>query len=333
MILLRESESNARATLSSRQELQATQEARIRQLESEVEENQSQLAKLKRQIHALEASGGVDAETEAQLEDLEETNANLRQALRGAKTNMEQQMQRQQEAEAQLVRLQTELVQLQETSNDMVQQTMAACEAKTSELAARARTAEAKLQAKEEELESLQAGWERSVGEYEKELATLRARKVAVEQQVTVSEKFLEDHNRLHREELDRVQSALQAAQEEVQELRCQVLEREAELEANQQSGEETREQLAAQVASLTEQLRAMQGRLSAQQSSVQSVKKREAELEKEMKARLEASIAAMEEKDKEIIRQQQRGYEEEVSEEEKRLRRSLRACESKSAR
>ena len=76
-----------------------------------------------------------------------------------------------------------------------------------------------------------------------------------------------------------------------------------------------------------------MQGRLSAQQSSVQSVKKREAELEKEMKTRLEASIAAMEEKDKEIIRQQQRGYEEEVSDEEERMRRSSRGCESRSAR
>ena len=91
------------------------------------------------------------------------------------------------------------------------------------------------------------------------------------------------------------------------------MLEREAELEAYQQSGEETKEQLAGQVASLTEQLRAMQGKLSNQQSSVLSVKKREAELEKEMKARLENSIAEMEQKDKEIIRQQQKGYEEEV--------------------
>ena len=76
-----------------------------------------------------------------------------------------------------------------------------------------------------------------------------------------------------------------------------------------------------------------VQSLLESVSKRVQSVKKREAELEKEMKARLEASIAAMEEKDKEIIRQQQRGYEEEVSEEEKRLRRSLRACESRSAR
>ena len=151
------------------------------------------------------------------------------------------------------------------------------------------------------------------MGQYEQELAVLRARKVAVEQQVTVSEKFLEDHNRLHREEIDKLQKSLQAAQEEVQELRCQVLEREAELEAYQQSGEETKEQLAGQVASLTEQLRAMQGKLSNQQSSVLSVKKREAELEKEMKTRLESSIAEMEQKDKEIIRQQQKGYEEEV--------------------
>ena len=37
------------------------------------------------------------------------------------------------------------------------------------------------------------------------------------------------------------------------------------------------------------------------------------AELEKEMKAKLGASIREMEEKDKEIIRQQQKGYEEEV--------------------
>ena len=44
--------------------------------------------------------------------------------------------------------------------------------------------------------------------------------------------------------------------------------------------------------------------------------KKRELELESEMREKLAASIQEMEEKDKEIIRQQQKGYEEEVSEE-----------------
>ena len=38
-----------------------------------------------------------------------------------------------------------------------------------------------------------------------------------------------------------------------------------------------------------------------------------EAELEKEMAAKLGASIREMEEKDREIIRKQQKGYEEEV--------------------
>ena len=84
-------------------------------------------------------------------------------------------------------------------------------------------------------------------------------------------------------------------------------------MEAAQQVGEEAAEQLKGQVESLTEQLRAMQTKLSSQQSTVMVSKKREAELEKEMKAKLGASIREMEEKDKEIIRQQQKGYEEEV--------------------
>ena len=59
-----------------------------------------------------------------------------------------------------------------------------------------------------------------------------------------------------------------------------------------------------------------MQTKLSSQQSSVVVSKKRELELESEMREKLAASIQEMEEKDKEIIRQQQKGYEEEVSEE-----------------
>ena len=313
VLLLRDSEMNSRATLASHQELLSSQEAHIRQLEEESEGYKTKIDKLRNQIHSLENATENGEELDSQIEELEETNESLRQALRGAKTNMEQQIMKQHETENQLVKLQSELVKLQETSNEMIQQTLAASEAKTSELSQRVARAEDLLAKKEEELETLQATWEKNMGQYEQELAVLRARKVAVEQQVTVSEKFLEDHNRLHREEIDKLQKSLQAAQEEVQELRCQVLEREAELEAYQQSGEETKEQLAGQVASLTEQLRAMQGKLSNQQSSVLSVKKREAELEKEMKTRLENSIAEMEQKDREIIRQQQKGYEEEV--------------------
>ena len=175
------------------------------------------------------------------------------------------------------------------------------------------KASETVLSQKEEEINNLRVSWESSVGQYEQELAVLRARKVAVEQQISVSERFLEDQTRLHREELAKVQAALQSAQEENQDLKCQVLEREAELESAQLNGEEIHEQLQTTVASLKEQLRVMQQRLTSQQSSVTSAKKKESELEKTMADRLNASIREMEEKDREIIRQQQKSYEEEL--------------------
>lgn len=251
---------------------------------------------------------------EEELEELNETNENLRRALRGAKDNMEASMKRQEELESQLTTLQNEFVELEAHHAEMVNQVVMTGNQRAADLEKKLEQSQQRSARLEEEMSGLRASWETSVNQYEQELAVLRSRKVAVEKQVSVSEQFLEDQTRLHRNELMKVQEALRLAEEEKKELRCQVLEREAELESVQASGEETGEQLQTLVASLREQLRSMQTKLSQQQMSANLVKKREGEMEKQLQERLAAGIQEMKEKDREIIRQQQKNYEEELS-------------------
>ena len=313
--IIKQSAASAQETVKKHQELTEKQESYIKQMEASLENNKSQIESLEHRLASVNASHSDDDES-YQLEELEEANASLRTALRNAKERMEAQLKKQQETETQLMQTQEQLVAVQENSNEMVQQALAAAKKQKEECDDQMGAMTTQLDKKEEEVETLKASWEKAVGQYEQELAVLRSRKMAVEQQMSVSEKFLHEQNVAHRDELTKLQASLEAAEAEAQELRCQLLEKEAECESNQQAGEETTEQLKGQIASLTEQLRAMQTKLSSQQSSVVVSKKRELELESEMREKLAASIQEMEEKDKEIIRQQQKGYEEEVSEE-----------------
>ena len=313
--IIKQSAASAQETVKKHQELTEKQESYIKQMEASLENNKSQIESLEHRLASVNASHSDDDEND-QLAELEEANASLRTALRNAKERMEAQLKKQQETETQLMQTQEQRVAVQENSNEMVQQALAAAKKQKEECDEQMGAMTTQLDKKEEEVETLKASWEKAVGQYEQELAVLRSRKMAVEQQMSVSEKFLHEQNVAHRDELTKLQASLEAAEAEAQELRCQLLEKEAECESNQQAGEETTEQLKGQIASLTEQLRAMQTKLSSQQSSVVVSKKRELELESEMREKLAASIQEMEEKDKEIIRQQQKGYEEEVSEE-----------------
>lgn len=313
--IIKQSAASAQETVKKHQELTEKQESYIKQMEASLENNKSQIESLEHRLVSVNASHSDDDEND-QLAELEEANASLRTALRNAKERMEAQLKKQQETETQLMQTQEQLVAVQENSNEMVQQALAAAKKQKEECDDQMGAMTTQLDKKEEEVETLKASWEKAVGQYEQELAVLRSRKMAVEQQMSVSEKFLHEQNVAHRDELTKLQASLEAAEAEAQELRCQLLEKEAECESNQQAGEETTEQLKGQIASLTEQLRAMQTKLSSQQSSVVVSKKRELELESEMREKLAASIQEMEEKDKLIIRQQQKGYEEEVSEE-----------------
>ena len=313
--IIKQSAASAQETVKKHQELTEKQESYIKQMEASLENNKSQIESLEHRLASVNASHSDDDEND-QLAELEEANASLRTALRNAKERMEAQLKKQQETETQLMQTQEQLVAVQENSNEMVQQALAAAKKQKEECDEQMGAMTTQLDKKEEEVETLKASWEKAVGQYEQELAVLRSRKMAVEQQMSVSEKFLHEQNVAHRDELTKLQASLEAAEAEAQELRCQLLEKEAECESNQQAGEETTEQLKGQIASLTEQLRAMQTKLSSQQSSVVVSKKRELELESEMREKLAASIQEMEEKDKLIIRQQQKGYEEEVSEE-----------------
>ena len=309
---IKQSASSAQETVRKHQELAAKQESYIKEMESSLESNKSQIASLQEELSA-EHAGTMEDGSDNEIAELEEANANLRTALRNAKERMEAQQKKQHEIEVQLLQLQEQMVSVQENGNELVQQTLQSAKRQRDDLERRLAEAEAEVEKKDAEADAASAAWERASAQYEQELVVLRSRKQAAEQQMSVSEKFLQEQNTAHRDELGKLQDALAAAEEEAKELKRQALEKEAEAEAARAASEEAAEQLRGQVGSLTEQLRAMQTKLSSQQSTVMVSKKREAELEKEMAAKLGASIREMEEKDREIIRKQQKGYEEEV--------------------
>ena len=313
IVLLKQAAHSSDTSLKSNQELIEKQEGLLKQLQEEIDSLKIENEKAQRRIAVLESSSNQAEGIEEELEELEEANENLRTALRNAKENMEEQLKREASLESQLMALQQEIVSIQETSNEMVQQAFSSSEAKEQELKKRAEDAEKLAMRREEELEELKSSWEHSVEQYEQELSVLRARKVAVEQKVTISEKCIDDHTKLYQTELQKRETELEEARQEIQELKCQVLERETELESTQQTSEEMNEQLQNQILSLTEQVRAMQTKLSSQQTSLMDSKKKEIELENQMKIKLASSVKEIEEKDKEIIRQQQKNYEEEV--------------------
>ena len=157
--IIKQSAASAQETVKKHQELTEKQESYIKQMEASLENNKSQIESLEHRLASVNASHSDDDESD-QLAELEEANASLRTALRNAKERMEAQLKKQQETETQLMQTQEQLVAVQENSNEMVQQALAAAKKQKEECDDQMGAMTTQLDKKEEEVVTLKASWE-----------------------------------------------------------------------------------------------------------------------------------------------------------------------------
>ena len=154
---------------------------------------------------------------------------------------------------------------------------------------------------------------EQTTKQYDQELTVLRERKYAVEQQVTVSERFLDSSNRAHREELSKLTVSLQEAQKECDALRIQIMEKESELRTALDNYESLRVQATEQMKEVTHQMVEMKARMKEEKEKVDREKESLQLSEHNMNSVIAEKVSAAEQKQKESAREQQRQFEEEV--------------------
>ena len=164
------------------------------------------------------------------------------------------------------------------------------------------------------EVTSLRLALEQATKEYEHELAVLREKRYVVEEQISVSEKFLDSTTRAHREELTKLSIAQQEAQRETQELRMQLVEKEEELRSCMESLDVLREQSREQIKVLTSQLRVSEQKLAEEMTRVEQERHSLRESENQIDTLVADRVSAVEQKEREASRMQQRQYEEEVN-------------------
>lgn len=310
-----EDEVAAKATLL------ASQAKQISDLEEVNKNDQSLIARLQSTVTSLKTSQPASAASEAvetaeQVKELERSNTALREAMRSMQETLHEQQKRVEESESRAMALQKELVGIQKSSNDSVHQMFAATEEKTKQLTEEKERLRLAAETASLEASSLRELLEQTRKEYEQELTVLQEKKYNVEEQVTVSERFLALSNQNHREELNRLMIAQQEAQKETEEMKILLMEKEEELRASADNCEALREQSRGQIGELTKQVGELKAQLAEEKKKAEE---RRAELEaseKTMEAMVATRVQTMQQKEKESARQQQRNYEEEVGEE-----------------
>ena len=163
------------------------------------------------------------------------------------------------------------------------------------------------------EASGLREALERTRKEYEQELAVLREKKSRVEEQVTVSERFLAVSNQTHREELNRLLLAQQEAQQEAEAMKMTLMEKEEQLRSSASNYEALREQGREQVGELTRQVAQLRSALAEEKAKREEEQRALEACEKKMEGVIEARVVSAQQKEKESSRQMQRGFEEEV--------------------
>ena len=307
--------------LKVKSDMLASQDKQVANLLAVTDSDKSTITRLRESLSQLKSSvqekpsGTSDAsEQEMHMVELERTNESLHKALQSMRMSMEQQKERLEESESQLVKLQEELVSVQKSSSEMVQQMFTANEARMKQM----EEDKAKLQSIAEEtsaeVTSLRLALEQATKEYEHELAVLREKRYVVEEQISVSEKFLDSTTRAHREELTKLSIAQQEAQRETQELRMQLVEKEEELRSCMESLDVLREQSREQIKVLTSQLRVSEQKLAEEMTRVEQERHSLRESENQIDTLVADRVSAVEQKEREASRMQQRQYEEEVN-------------------
>ena len=296
----------------------ASQSKQISDLLAVSDSDRATIAKLRVALDKAQSSPSPSAaatqtDRDAQVSELEKTNGTLRAALQSMKASLEQQQQQVNESEARMVQMQNELVEVQRSSSEMVKQMHDASDERVAALEEENRKLHALAEESASEASALHVLLEQTTKQYDQELTVLRERKYAVEQQVTVSERFLDSSNRAHREELSKLTVSLQEAQKECDALRIQIMEKESELRTAVDNYESLRTQATEQMKEVTRQMTEMKAKMKEEQEKFDREKESLQLSEHNMNSVIAEKVSAAEQKQKESAREQQRQFEEEV--------------------
>ena len=306
--------------LKVKNDMLASQDKQVADLLAVSDSDKSTITRLRESLSQLQSSvqekpsvADVASEQELHVRELEQANESLHKALQSMRANMEQQKQRLEESESQLVKMQEELVSVQKSSSEMVQQMFTANEARMKQMEEDKEKLQSIAEETSAEVASLRLALEQATKEYEHEVTVLREKRSVVEEQISVSEKFLDSTTKAHREELTRLSIAQQEAQKETQELRMLLVEKEEELRSCLESLDALREQSREQVKVLTSQLRVSEQKLAEEMARVEQERHSLKESENRIDTLVADRVSAVEQKEREASRMQQRQYEEEV--------------------
>ena len=296
----------------------ASQSKQIADLLAVSDSDRATIAKLRAALEKAQSSSSssvVAAQTDrdSQISELEKTNSTLRAALQSMKASVEQQQRQVNESEARMVQMQNELVEVQRSSSEMVKQMHDASDERGAALQEENRQLHELAEESASEAAALHVLLEQTTKQYDQELTVLRERKYAVEQQVTVSERFLDSSNRAHREELSKLTVSLQEAQKECDALRIQIMEKESELRTALDNYESLRVQATEQMKEVTHQMVEMKARMKEEKEKFDREKESLQLSEHNMNSVIAEKVSAAEQKQKESAREQQRQFEEEV--------------------
>ena len=280
------------------------------------ESDREAIAKLRQSLEKAQSSSSAAATTperDTQIAELERANTTLRSALQSMRESLEQQQKQVNESEARMVRMQKELVEVQQSSSEMVQQMHSASDEKIALLMEENKKLHQLAEDSANEAAALHVLLEQTTKQYDQELTVLRERKYAVEQQVTVSEKFLDNTNRAHREELSKLTISLQEAQKEIESLHIQLMEKDAEVRGAVENYDSLRTQAADQIKELTQQIGEMKTKMREEKEQYEREKESIQRSEQNLDAIIAEKVTIAEQKGKESAREQQRLFEEEV--------------------
>lgn len=298
----------------------ASQSKQISDLLAVSESDRDTIAKLRVALEKAQSSSSSNVvvpqtDHDTQVRELETTNSTLRSALQSMKESLEQQQRQVNESEARMVQMQKELVEVQRSSSEMVKQMHDASDERVATLQEENRQLHEMAEESASEAAALQVLLEQTTKQYDQELTVLRERKYAVEQQVTVSERFLDSSNRAHREERNKLTVSLQEAQKECDALRIQLMEKDSELRAAVDNYESLRAQATEQMKEVTHQMMEMKTKMKEEREQFEQEKESLKLSEHNMNSVIAEKVSAAEQKQKESAREQQRQFEEEVAE------------------
>ncbi|KAK8831772.1 hypothetical protein WA577_001831, partial [Blastocystis sp. JDR] len=302
--------------LKAKSNLLASQTKQISDLEGVSQSDRVLISRLQAKLDAQSsavAESATQSSESGEMAELKHANEVLREAMGSLQTTLHQEQKRAEAAEARLVQVQADLVGVQRSSNESVQQMQQAAEEKAAAVEKEKEQLQLAADAAAVEAAGLREALERTRKEYEQELAVLREKKSRVEEQVTVSERFLAVSNQTHREELNRLLVAQQEAQQEAEAMKMTLMEKEEQLRSSASNYEALREQGRAQVGELTRQVAQLRGALAEEKAKREEEQRALEACEKKMEGVIEARVVSAQQKEKESSRQMQRGFEEEL--------------------